>query len=113
MEWKYFSPVESHGLTDDLMHKLDRARELFNAPIIITSGYRDSEKNEGAGGVKDSSHTKGMAVDIRCADSELQKKLIWALCVAGFHRVGVYNRHLHCDVDGEKHSPAYWIGESH
>lgn len=112
MKWRFFSDIEAHGLTDDLMHKLDRARELFGAPIIITSGYRDPEKNESTGGVKDSEHTKGMGVDIRCVDSELQKRLIWALCVAGFHRVGVYDRHLHVGVDSSKPSPAYWMGES-
>lgn len=98
---------------DDLCFKLDRARELFDGPIIITSGYRDPKENEQAGGVKDSAHETGKAVDIRCADQEMQKKLIWALCLAGFKRIGAYDKHIHCDTDDSKPSPAFWMGESH
>lgn len=112
-QWKYFDEVESFGLTADLMYKLDRARGLFGGPIVITSGYRDPLKNKEVGGVHDSAHEKGMAVDIRCADIEMQKRLIWALCVAGFHRIGAYDKHVHADTDGSKPSPAFWCGESH
>jgi zinc D-Ala-D-Ala carboxypeptidase len=112
-KWVHFTDEEAKGLVDDLMFKLERARTLFDAPLIITSGYRDPKQNESVGGVKDSAHEKGLAVDLRCADSELQKKLCWALGVAGFQRIGVYDRHVHVDVDGEKPKPAYWTGESH
>lgn len=112
MEWKYFTEEESKGLVNDLMYKLDRARELFGAPLIITSGYRDPEHNAAIGGVKDSAHTKGMAVDIRCADNDMQKKLIWALCVAGFRRVEAGTKHIHVDVDDTKTSPCFWFDES-
>lgn len=114
--WKYFTDQETRGLVPDLVFKLDRARELFNAPIIITSGYRDPSKNEEVGGVKDSAHTQGKAVDIRCADIDMQKKLIWALAVAGFRRCGAYDRHVHVDVCGEddkKPTPCFWAGRSH
>ena len=110
--YKYFSDKETLGLVKDIMFKLERAREFFGAPIIITSGYRDPSKNEAVGGVKDSSHTSGKAVDIRCADPEMQKKLCWALGAAGFRRIGVYDRHVHVDVDDSKPSPAYWTGVS-
>lgn len=113
MTWKYFKDDEVKGLLPDLVYKLDRARELFGAPILITSGYRDPLKNDSAGGVKDSAHTKGMAVDIRCADQDMQKRLIWALVIAGFRRIGAYSKHLHCDVDDEKPTPAFWGGVSH
>lgn len=112
-KWVYFSDEETHGLVDDICFKLDRARQLFDFPIIITSGYRDPARNIEVGGVKDSAHEAGKAVDIRCADAELQKRLIWALCVAGFKRIGVYDKHIHCDTDGDKPSPVYWTGQSH
>ena len=111
--YKYFSDKESLGLKPDLMFKLERARELFNAPIIITSGFRDAQSNELAGGVKDSAHERGLAVDIRCHDKELQIKLAWALGCAGFRRIGCYSAHIHADCDPDKASPAYWTGESH
>ena len=109
-DWRYFSDAEVKGLTRDLMFKLDRARDLFGAPIIITSGYRGPGRNDSVGGVKDSAHTTGTAVDIRCADPEMQKKLCWALGVAGFRRIGCYSKHIHCDVSQELPSPAFWFG---
>lgn len=113
MSLKFFTDEEVKGLTQDLVFKLERARELFDGPIVITSGYRDPDHNTAAGGVKDSSHTTGQAVDIRCADSEMQKKLCWALGSAGFRRIGVYDRHVHVDTDEMKPVPAYWTGTSH
>lgn len=111
--WRFFSDQEAYGLTDDLMFKLDRARELFGAPIVITSGYRDPTKNADVGGVKDSAHTTGKAVDIRApADQEMREKLAWALGAAGFRRIGFYDRHAHVDIDSSKVSPAWWTGVS-
>ena len=108
--YRYFSDKESLGLCKDLMYKLDRAREFFGHPLIITSGYRSPERNEDAGGVKNSSHTTGQAVDLRCADVEMQKKLCWALGAAGFRRIGVYSGHVHADVDMDRPNPAFWFG---
>jgi len=113
MKWKYFSEAEVVGLKDDLVFRLDRAREFFGFPIVITSGYRDPEKNEAIGGVKNSAHTAGLAVDIKMpADPVMREKLAWALGLAGFKRFGCYDRHAHLDVDGSKPSPAWWTGES-
>lgn len=111
-KWKHFTEEEVKGLQDDVVYKLDRARDFFGAPIIITSGFRPPEHNDSVGGVKDSAHTTGQAVDLRCADSELQKKLAWALGAAGFFRIGIYDRHVHVDTDYNKPVPAYWTGTS-
>lgn len=112
MAWQYFKDEEVKGLLDDVVYKLERARALFDAPIIITSGYRDPVRNDEVGGVKDSAHTQGKAVDIRCADHDMQKKLIWALCCAGFRRIEAGTKHIHADVDDTKPTPAFWFGVS-
>lgn len=39
-------------------------RELLNTPLIITSGFRCLKLNEAVGGVSNSKHTLGMAVDL-------------------------------------------------
>lgn len=112
--YPHFSDKETLGLTQDLMFKLERARVLFDAPFIITSGFREQSHNDAVGGVKDSAHVQGQAVDLRCADIGLQRKLCWALGVAGFRRIGVYSGHIHCDVSPDLPSPAFWDGgESH
>lgn len=113
MTWQYFKDEEVKGLLDDVVYKLERARALFDAPIIITSGYRDPVRNDEVGGVKDSAHTQGKAVDIQCNDLGLQRKLIWALTIAGFRRIGAYDKHIHCDVSDDKPTPCFWTGVSH
>lgn len=112
-KWQYFADEEVKGLFPDLVYKLDRARALYGAAIIITSGYRDPNQNEQVGGVQDSAHTTGKAVDIRApGDAGMREKLSWALGAAGFRRVGAYDLHFHVDVDADKPTPAWWTGKS-
>ena len=42
---------------------LDPVRDMVNAPIIITSGYRCPQVNRLVGGVDDSQHMSGCAAD--------------------------------------------------
>lgn len=42
---------------------LDPVRDMVNAPILITSGYRSSQVNRMVGGVDDSQHMSGCAAD--------------------------------------------------
>lgn len=113
-KWVYFTDDEVKGLVDDVVYKLDRARQLFDNPIVITCGYRSPEHNAEIGGVPDSAHTKGMAVDIKAPSDPFQReKLFWALGLAGFKRVESAKKHAHCDVDDTKPMPCFWEGEDH
>lgn len=110
--WVYFTDEETTGLVDDLCFKLDRARELFDAPIVLTCGYRSPDHNAAIGGVPESAHTKGMAVDIRAPqDAAMREKLMWSLGAAGFRRVETALRHFHVDVDSTKPTPCFWQGD--
>ena len=44
---------------------LEVLRKRYNAPIIINSGYRSPQLNKKIGGVANSNHLTGCAVDIR------------------------------------------------
>lgn len=49
----------------DLIHYvLQPLREKLGKPVIITSGYRNSQVNKLVGGAANSQHTKGQAADI-------------------------------------------------
>ena len=47
------------------LKKLNNIRTGYGNPIYITSGYRCDELNTLVGGVKDSWHKKGLAVDLK------------------------------------------------
>ena len=47
------------------LQRLEKIREGYGHPIYINSGYRCDELNELVGGVKNSYHKTGLAVDIR------------------------------------------------
>ena len=51
------------NLTVLVNNLLDPIRERFGVPMIVTSGYRCKKVNELVGGVDNSQHMKGEAVD--------------------------------------------------
>lgn len=113
-KWKWFTDEEAKGLDYGLMVRLDMARELCGFPIVITSGRRTEEQNASAGGTKESSHIKGLAVDLRAPTGQNEReKMIWALGRAGFQRIGIYSRHIHVDIDVDKAQDIVWFGVSH
>lgn len=108
-KWKFFSDSEVEGLKDEFVTKLEKAREIAGIPFIITSGFRTPEKNKSViGSVSDSSHLKGLAVDLRVRSSREAALIIDAAKAADIDRRGIYvdsywnPRHIHLDVDKEK-----------
>ena len=59
-----FSYEVVNNLTDLVNNLLDPIREAWNAPMIITSGYRSDALNKAVGGSKTSAHRYGLAVDV-------------------------------------------------
>ena len=49
---------------------LEPARQAIGCPIIINSGFRNTDVNRRVGGVKNSQHLQGCAADIRPKDPD-------------------------------------------
>lgn len=109
----WFSASEIIGLDTELVAKLDWARGRAGVPFVITSGKRTPEENERVMGVEASAHIKGLAVDLRCSDSVSRYKMLNALLLVGFKRLGVYDRHVHVDLDPDLPQEVVWVGISH
>lgn len=111
-KWPYknFSPNEVKGLDLKLVDKLQAMRDLAGIPIKIVSGLRSKEKNEDVGGVPDSAHTKGLAVDIECIGSRANYILTKAAYAVGFRRIGDggARNFLHLDIDSTKDQDVKW-----
>ena len=59
---------------------LDPLRQAMGFPVIISSGYRCPELNAAVGGVPNSRHLQGKAVDIDCGAARNKKIYDHLLC---------------------------------
>ncbi len=89
-------------ISDNLVLKLDLARELAETPFVITGGYRCPKHNREVGGVENSAHVKGMAVDIGDTDNVARLNILRGLIIAGFRRIGIGKDFIHADIDKSK-----------
>jgi len=104
---KYFKKIE-YNMNEDFLAKLDKAREFANIPFIINSAYRSPEQNARVGGKPNSSHLRGLAVDIRANDSSTRYIVLNALIKVGFNRIGIASSFIHVDDDKEKANNVIW-----
>lgn len=107
--WRYFTKAEVKGLNTELVDRLDEARDIAGIPFILNSTLRSEAKNEAVGGVENSSHLSGHAVDIRCKTSQERMAIIFALYQVGFKRIGVGNTFVHADNDPSKPQKVMWL----
>jgi len=108
-EYKYFSSKEIVGLKPELVELLDIARGKAGIPFVITSGHRTKSHNKEVGGVENSSHTTGLAVDLSAPTDSKKFVILKALLDVGFNRIGVYATHIHADMDSTKRQNVLWI----
>lgn len=85
--WNYFTDKEVDGLDKEFVAALDNARHLSGIPFIITSGIRTQEQNQAVGGVENSSHITGHAVDLRINTSVECFKIVRGLMDSGIARI--------------------------
>ena len=101
------------NMSPEILEMLDLAREKYDKPIKKTSGYRTKAYNEGLKkrGYKaspNSSHLKGLAVDIHCNNSKARFELVDILLDVGFNRLGIANTFIHADIDKDKPQNLIW-----
>jgi len=105
---KYFKEVE-YKMDADFLAKLDKAREFAKVPFIINSAWRSEEDNKRVGGKPDSSHLKGLAVDIKATNSRQRGLILDALRAVGFTRIGIARTFIHVDMDFDKDQDVTWL----
>lgn len=103
----HFTPDEfkhPDEMSHQLLLKLDKARGIAGVPFEITSDFRSGDPR---------AHGRGTAVDIRVRSGRQRFKIVQALLLVGFKRIGVYDKHIHADIAGDTFpQEVLWIGES-
>jgi hypothetical protein len=113
MKPRYFRPQEVSGLSERLVEMLDNARHIAGVKFHITSGKRTKAHTERLGGSTTSLHDEGLAADLRSLQGTLEReKMVFGLGAAGFKQIGLYNSHIHVELD-PKDTYAIWHGTSH
>lgn len=109
---EHFDPDEfdePDKLSPLVLLRLDWARARADRPVYITSDFRPESPG---------SHGKGLAVDIsdNLKSEEISSRwryhTLEALLHVGFHRIGIYDKHVHVDADPERDPDVIWTGES-
>ena len=104
---RYFKEIE-YKMDAGFLDMLDSAREQAGIPFHINSAYRSPEHNAKVGGKKNSSHLRGLAVDISVKDSRTRFIVLHALMSVGFNRIGVADTFIHVDLDLKKSDQVIW-----
>lgn len=89
---KNFKPEEFNHpdlMDQGLVDKLDLLRDRLGLPIDISSSYRDPDHNASVGGVQDSQHLTGHAVDlILPSDGAYHYQIVKLAYEVGFTGIG-------------------------
>ena len=106
---KYFKELDNLDKMDKtFLLRLDEARERAWIPFVINSAYRTPEHNAKIGGKPNSSHLKGLAVDISVTNSRQRFIVLNDLLEVGFTRIGIADTFIHIDLDNEKSKEVIW-----
>ena len=106
-------PVCPHGgkeyISQDLVNSLERLESVLGHELTFSSGYRCEACNAAAGGVKNSAHMRGLAVDISASSSADRYHLIYSAIRQGFARIGIGRNFVHLDIDFSLPMHVLWL----
>ena len=92
-----------------LVDVLEWVRSLSGGvPLVINSGCRCPNHNAESGGVPNSPHLRGNAVDIAVEGGKRRYDIVKAAILGGALGVGVAKTYVHIDVDDDTPRPAIW-----
>jgi hypothetical protein len=104
--YTYFNPKSDPlmvGVSPTLMQIADTARGIAEVPFKITSGLRTVAQNTQAGGVSNSAHLRGLALDIACTDMTRQAILKGFLTCGSPVFIEDAQKHIHVDISSDNH----------
>ena len=106
-------PFCEHGscllISSELIKYLGSLEDLLGFELHFNSGYRCSACNKLAGGVPNSGHLRGCAVDVSAPDSGTRFRIVQASLKCGFRRIGIGKNFIHLDTDDKLPLNMMWV----
>ena len=84
---------------EKLVRLADGVRERFGAPAVVTSGVRCDAHNARVGGVANSFHRVGKAVDFRVAGKTAAAVLAYVRTLPVHYAYAIDETHVHMDIE--------------
>ena len=120
MEYKYFSFDEFDSpdligsgykyMDREFIAMLDEARDIAGIRFKIVSGYVSLKYNRTHyNAPTTSSHLIGRAAHIECVNAKKRIKIVEALNMVGFRRIGLHPKYIHIDNDDLKPDMLWFI----
>lgn len=100
-------------INNDFLKKIEELRKFLDFPFIVNSYFRCEKHNKEIGGVNNSHHLTGNAIDIR-ANGVKALMIVENVTAFGIKGIGVYKTFIHLD-DGGKNDEKnkrlrFWVG---
>ena len=109
---KLACPCCGEQVDKELIKKLEELEEKVGK-LAFSSGRRCAKYTASKGWSLTSPHVKGLAVDITEHSARRKFKILFEAAKLGFLGHGVYNGHVHVDIDPRWHGePVIWPGVS-
>lgn len=87
-----------NNIDQRLVNLLQKAREMFGRPMVVTSGTRCVSHNQKVGGTPTSDHLLGFAADIDCENSIHRRELVLAALAVGIPTLGIKKDCIHLSI---------------
>lgn len=101
--------TRKEDVSPELVDRLELIRaDLGGKPLPVESWCRCHAHNLAVGGVTDSAHTRGTAVDLVILGGLLRFRLVQAALRRGIRGIGIGERFIHLDVDMVLARPSLW-----
>lgn len=101
-------PGSGKNMKSSFLNMLRKAEKIAGFRFSFNSAFRTPNYNRRVGGVSNSAHLYGLAVDIRASSIAIRDKIVKAAKEAGFKRIGIGSNFVHLDNDSSKPQYVAW-----
>jgi uncharacterized protein YcbK (DUF882 family) len=101
-----------NNFSETLLLIINTYRHNLKRPIVINSACRCYDHNANIGSKENSSHPKGLAVDISIKNSSERDEIlreIYRYVAPSIHRIGISKDYIHIDIDPNKPQNVVWL----